>query len=167
MRPVPVGVIGELYFGGAHVAHGYWHRRISPPSSSCRDPFAKEPGRRLYKTGDLGRWLPMGILNISAVGINRSSCGVFRIELEDIESAIRRHPEIKQAAVLVSDDQRLVAYVVAPRLLPSASELRAFIRKQLPEHMTPAFYLPLDQIPLTPNGKDSCTENCRDPEPKR
>jgi amino acid adenylation domain-containing protein/non-ribosomal peptide synthase protein (TIGR01720 family) len=164
MQPVPTGIVGELHFGGVHVAHGYWKRPDITARQFVPDPFSKEPGQRLYKTGDLGRWLPDGNFEYLGRRDQQVQLRGFRIELGDIESTIRRHPDVAQAAVVISDDQRLVAYVVtnndAP---PDSAQLRKYVRQQLPEHMTPAFYLPLKTIPLTPNGK---TDRRRLPRPK-
>ncbi|HBT88792.1 non-ribosomal peptide synthetase [Desulfobacter sp.] len=164
MRPVPIGVIGELHFAGVHVAHGYWKRPGLTARQFVPNPFSTTPGQRLYKTGDLGRWLPDGNFEYLGRRDQQIQLRGFRIELGDIESVIRLHPLIKQAAVVVSSDQRLVAYVVAKdQNLPGAAELRKHVRLKLPEHMTPAFYLPLEDIPLTPNGK---TDRKRLPKPK-
>lgn len=154
MQPVPVGVIGELYFAGVHVAHGYWQRPDLTARQFVPNPFSKTPGQRLYKTGDMGRWLPDGNFEYLGRRDLQIQFRGFRIELGDIESVIRQHPNIKQAAVVVSDDERLVAYIVSrTKQVPSSGELRKHVRLKLPEHMAPAFYLPLNTIPLTPNGK--------------
>ncbi len=164
MRPVPIGIVGELHIGGVHMAHGYWRRPDLTARQFVPNPFSRELGQRLYKTGDLGRWLPDG--NIEYLGRRDQQIQLrgFRLELGDIESVIRQHPDISQAAVVVTDDQRLVAYIVTEKdPPPSSAELRKHVRLRLPEHMTPSFYLPLDNIPLTPNGK---TDRRRLPKPK-
>jgi amino acid adenylation domain-containing protein/non-ribosomal peptide synthase protein (TIGR01720 family) len=164
MRPVPVGIIGELYFSGVHVAHGYWKRPDLTARVFLPDPFSQVPGTRMYKTGDLGRWLPDGNFEYLGRIDHQVQLRGLRMELGDIESVIRQHPEITQTAVVISDDQRLVAYVVIkPETQPTSSELRKHVRLKLPEHMTPAFYLTIDDIPLTPNGK---TDRRRLPKPK-
>lgn len=164
MRPVPIGIVGELHFGGVHMAHGYWKRPDLTAKQFVPNPFSRKPGQRLYKTGDMGRWLPDG--NIEYLGRRDQQIQLrgLRMELGDIESVIRQHPAISQAAIVVSDDQRLVAYIVTEKdPPPSSAALRKHVRLRLPEHMTPAFYLPLDDIPLTPNGK---TDRRRLPKPK-
>ncbi|SDT84455.1 non-ribosomal peptide synthetase [Desulfobacula phenolica] len=164
MQPVPVGVIGELHFSGVHMAHGYWKRPYLTARQFVPNPFSSTPGQRLYKTGDLGRWLPDGNFEYICRRDHQIQLRGFRIELGDIESVIRGHADIKQAAVVVSDDERLVAYIVTKtQTVPSAAELRKHVRLKLPEHMTPAFYLPLAAIPLTPNGK---TDRRKLPKPK-
>ncbi|WPL15965.1 Linear gramicidin synthase subunit B [Thiorhodovibrio winogradskyi] len=164
MRPVPVGIVGELYFSGVHVAHGYWKRPDLTARAFLPDPFSQIPGSRMYKTGDLGRWLPDGNFEYLGRIDQQVQLRGLRIELEEIESLIRQHPDIAQAAVVVSEDQRLVAYIVAKgESPPTAAALRKHVRQKLPEHMTPAFYLPLDRIPLTPNGK---TDRRALPQPK-
>ncbi|MCP4263334.1 MAG: amino acid adenylation domain-containing protein [Planctomycetes bacterium] len=164
MQLNPVGIVGELHFGGVHMAHGYWKRPDLTAQQFVPNPFSHEPGQRLYKTGDLGRWLPDG--NIEYLGRQDQQIQLrgFRIELGDIESVIRQHPDISQAAVVVSDDQRLVSYIVTENdTPPSSAELRKHVRVRLPEYMAPSFYLPLAGIPLTPNGK---TDRLRLPKPK-
>ncbi|SFL84947.1 non-ribosomal peptide synthetase [Nitrosomonas communis] len=164
MHPVPIGIIGELYIGGEHMAHGYWRRPDLTARQFVPNPFSREPGQRLYKTGDLGRWLPDGNIEYLGRRDHQIQLRGFRLELGDIESVIRQHPSISQAAVVVTDDQRLVAYIVSDRDPPPSSvELRKHVRLRLPEHMTPAFYLPLKDFPLTPNGK---TDRRRLPKPK-
>jgi amino acid adenylation domain-containing protein/non-ribosomal peptide synthase protein (TIGR01720 family) len=164
MRPVPVGIIGELYFSGVHLAHGYWKRPDLTAKVFLPDPFSQVPGSRMYKTGDLGRWLPDGNFEYLGRIDHQVQLRGLRMELGEIESVIRQHPEITQTAVVISDDQRLVAYVVTkPGTRPTSSELRKHVRLKLPEHMTPAFYLTIDDIPLTPNGK---TDRRRLPKPK-
>ncbi len=155
LQPVPVGVIGEMYYSGVHVAHGYWKRPDLTAKAFLPDPFSGTPGARMYKTGDLGRWLPDGNFEYHGRRDQQVQLRGLRIELGDIESVIREHPDIAQAAVVISDDQRLVTWVVPWEggTLPSPHELRKYVRQKLPEHMTPAFYLPLERIPLTPNGK--------------
>jgi amino acid adenylation domain-containing protein/non-ribosomal peptide synthase protein (TIGR01720 family) len=164
MHPVPVGIIGELYFSGVHLAHGYWKRPDLTAKVFLPDPFSQIPGSRMYKTGDLGRWLPDGNLEYLGRIDHQIQLRGLRMELGDIESVIRQHPEITQTAVVVSGDQRLVAYVVTKQgTQPTSSALRKHVRLKLPEHMTPAFYLTIDRIPLTPNGK---TDRRRLPKPK-
>ncbi|KAB8141160.1 amino acid adenylation domain-containing protein [Chloroflexia bacterium SDU3-3] len=155
MQPVPVGVPGEVYVGGIGLARGYLGQPELTAQKFVRDPFGPE-GARLYRTGDLARYLPDG--NIEFVGRADQQVKIrgFRIELGEIESALRQHPQVREAAVVVrgqGGDKRLVAYVVPQGYAPAAAELRAALRQVLPAHMLPSAYVALDALPLTPNGK--------------
>ncbi|HVZ46147.1 MAG TPA: amino acid adenylation domain-containing protein [Ramlibacter sp.] len=155
---LPVGAVGEIHIGGAGVARGYLNREALTAKRFIADPFGTQPGARLYKTGDLGRWLPDG--NMQYVG--RSDFQVklrgFRIELGEIENALAQHPCVREALVMAREDapgdKRLVAYVVpreAGRL--DDGELRGHARAKLPQYMIPAAFVTLDALPVTPNGK--------------
>jgi non-ribosomal peptide synthetase component F len=157
--PVPVGVTGELYIGGAGVARGYLNRPDLTAERFLKDPFSAEANARMYRTGDLGRWRPDG--KIDFVGRNDSQVKLrgFRIELGEIETALMTHHGVSVAVVNVwqrgAEDKRLVAYYICH---PSATSvtpgvLREFLSKKLPEHMVPAAFVQLDTLPLTPNGK--------------
>jgi acyl carrier protein len=122
------------------------------------DPFRTEPGARLYKTGDLARYLPDGSIEFLGRIDNQVKIRGFRIELGEIEATLVHHPEVRETAVLVREDSagetRLVAYVVAiPHGSPSSTELRSFLKGKLPDYMVPAAYVVLDRFPLTLNGK--------------
>ncbi len=157
LEPVPIGVTGELYIGGDGLARGY----LDPCLTAERfvpDPFAGELGGRLYKTGDLTRWLANG--QVEFVGRNDFQIKVrgFRIELGEIEKVLCEHEAVREAVVLARTDARgetyLTAYVVtAHGPLPTGGELRAFLKETLPEYMLPSVYLFLDKLPLTPHGK--------------
>jgi amino acid adenylation domain-containing protein len=158
LEPVPVGVTGELHIGGDGVARGYLDHRRLTAERFVPDPFGGERGERLYKTGDLTRWLPDG--RIEFVGRNDFQVKVrgFRVELGEIETVLRAHEDVREAVVVARTDARddvcLTAYVVAARgPLPTAGELRAFLKEKLPEYMLPHFYLFLNKLPLTPHGK--------------
>jgi amino acid adenylation domain-containing protein len=156
--PVPIGVPGEIYIGGAGVARGYLNRPELTAEKFIDNPFSSEPGARLYKTGDLARYLPDG--NIEYLGRidNQVKIRGFRIELGEIETVLAQHLAIQQAVVLAREDtpsdQRLVAYVVtADGSAPSAHDLRIFLQQKLPAFMVPSSFLFLDSLPLTSNGK--------------
>jgi amino acid adenylation domain-containing protein/thioester reductase-like protein len=159
LQLVPVGVTGELYIGGASLARGYLHRPDLTAQKFIPHPFGAQPGVMLYKTGDLGRYLDDG--NIELIGRidNQIKLRGFRIELSEIEAALGRHPEISEAVVVVQDNknqQNLIAYVVPstsqnPNLQPS--EIRNFLQASLPSYMIPSAIMMLEKLPLTPNGK--------------
>ncbi|MBD2784446.1 amino acid adenylation domain-containing protein, partial [Xenorhabdus sp. DI] len=157
-QPVPLGVIGEIYIAGAGVARGYLNRPELTAERFLRDPFSADPGARMYKTGDLGRWLPDG--NIEYLGRNDFQIKLrgFRIELGEIEARLRQCHGVREAVVLAREDEpnhkRLVAYLLPEpeaQLLPA--ELRQQLTHHLAEHMLPSAFVTLPSFPLTPNGK--------------
>jgi len=156
-QPVPAGAIGELYVGGAGVARGYLNRPELTRERFLPDPFVNEPGAQLYRSGDLGRFLPNGEIEYLGRSDNQVKIRGFRVELGEIESVLCGHLAVREAVVAAyshGEDKRLVAYVVS-RLgaKPLRGELRTFIQPKLPAYMVPAHYVWLDQMPLTPNGK--------------
>jgi amino acid adenylation domain-containing protein len=158
LRPVPIGVAGELYIGGVSLARGYLNRPDLTAERFIPNPFANGAGARLYKTGDLARYLPDG--NIQYLGRTDYQVKIrgVRIELGEIEAAVAQNPSVRQAIVTIhecdSGEQRLVSYVVAqPTCDLTAVDLRGFLRDKLPEHMVPAAFVLLESFPLTPNGK--------------
>jgi amino acid adenylation domain-containing protein len=166
LHPVPIGVPGELYIGGAGVARGYLNRPELTAGKFIPDPFSAAPEARMYQTGDLARWRPDG--NIEFLGRTDHQVKIrgFRIELGEIEAALGQHPAVREAVVLAREDaardpsaslgteKRLVAYVVAEREpLPTTTDLRNFLKAKLPEYMVPAVFVLLEALPLMPNGK--------------
>ncbi len=158
LQPVPVGVPGELFIGGVGVGRGYLNRPDLTRERFLPDPFSTDPAERLYRTGDLVRYLPDG--NLECLGRIDFQVKIrgFRVELGEIEAALSRHPAIRENVVWVREDnglRRLVAYLVPadPASPPSASELRDFLRRSLPDYMLPAAFVLLQALPLTANGK--------------
>jgi amino acid adenylation domain-containing protein len=159
--PVPIGVPGELYIGGAGVALDYHERPQLTAERFVVDRFSSRPGARLYRTGDLARWRADGQLQHLGRTDFQVKVRGYRIELGEIEVALARHPQIAEAAVVAQPgpggEQRLVAYVVARGAAgtsaPSAAALRDHLRGHLPDYMVPAVFVPLEGLPLTPNGK--------------
>ncbi|WP_145133656.1 MULTISPECIES: non-ribosomal peptide synthetase, partial [unclassified Pseudomonas] len=155
-QPVPLGVPGEIYIGGAGVARGYLNRDDLTAERFLKDPFSSESNARMYKTGDLGRYLPDG--NIEYLGRNDDQVKIrgFRIELGEIEAKLAQHDAVKEAVVLaredVPGDKRLVAYFTQSEAV-DIETLRSHLQAQLPAHMVPVAYVHLDALPLTPNGK--------------
>ncbi len=157
-QPVPIGVPGEMYIGGDGVARGYLKRPELTTEKFISHPFSTTNGARLYKTGDLARFLPDGNIEFLGRIDNQVKIRGFRIELGEIEAVLGQHPGVKETVVVAREDQtgdkRLIAYVVAARAgTLTSSDLRAFLKEKLPEYMVPAFFVRLDALPLSPNGK--------------
>jgi amino acid adenylation domain-containing protein len=157
LQPVPIGVAGELYIGGTGVARGYLNRPELTAECFLPDPFSKENNARMYKTGDLARWLPNGEIEFIGRIDHQVKIRGNRIELAEIENALEKHSRIKQAIVLAFEnpagDKRLAAYTTSLISPPESSDLRKFLKKTLPDYMIPAAFVFLDTFPLTPNGK--------------
>jgi amino acid adenylation domain-containing protein len=156
--PVPVGVPGELYIGGAGVARGYLRRPELTAERFLTDPFAPEPGARMYRTGDLARRRPDGTLECLGRIDHQVKIRGHRIECGEVEAALLAHPGVREAVVVARDagagERRLVAYLVAAAgRPPTTTELRAHLRRSLPGYMVPDAFVGLDALPHTPNGK--------------
>jgi thioesterase domain-containing protein len=158
MNPVPPGIKGEIYIGGPSVARGYLNRAVLTAERFVMDPFAKEPGVRLYRTGDNARWLADGTLEF--IGRNDFQVKIrgFRIELGEIETRLAECDGIREAVVVAREGKtgsmHLVAYyTVNSEEVIEAGQVRSLLVPALPEYMVPAAYVQLESFPLTPNGK--------------
>lgn len=158
LQPVPVCVVGELYIGGVGVGRGYLNRPELTRDRFISDPFTNEPGTRMYKTGDLARYLPTGDIEYLGRMDQQVKIHGLRIELGEIETALGEHPDILHNVVIAqetsSGERRLVAYLV----LRSGgnveiAELRSRLLQKLPDYMVPSAFVTVDTMPLTPNGK--------------
>ncbi|MGE3267192.1 MAG: amino acid adenylation domain-containing protein [Chloroflexota bacterium] len=160
LQPVPIGVPGELHIGGVQLARGYFKRPELTAERFIQNPFSDDPDERLYKTGDLARYLPDGALEYLGRLDHQVKVRGFRIELGEIEAALAAHPQVRDVVVLAREDtpgdRRLVAYLTgASTQTPEPAELRAHLEAWLPEHMVPAAFVWLTSLPLTANGKIS------------
>lgn len=158
MQPVPVGVSGELHIGGVGLARGYLNRPAFNAQKFIPNPFNSNPISRLYKTGDLARYLPDGNIEFLGRIDNQVKVRGFRIELGEIESVVSQYPRVREAVVAAREDaqgsKRLVAYTVfESEQTPTITELRRFLEEKLPSYMVPSAFVPLEALPLTPNGK--------------
>ncbi|SIT48141.1 Linear gramicidin synthase subunit B (Includes: ATP-dependent D-leucine adenylase; Leucine racemase (ATP-hydrolyzing); ATP-dependent alanine adenylase; ATP-dependent D-valine adenylase; Valine racemase (ATP-hydrolyzing)) (fragment) [Paraburkholderia piptadeniae] len=157
-EPVPTGVAGEIHIGGAGVARGYLNRPELTAARFLADPFAGQPDARMYKSGDLGRYLPDGSIEFLGREDFQVKIRGFRIELGEIEARLSSYAGVREAVVLAREDdpgeKRLVGYYTSANGESIAVEaLRAHLHAALPEYMVPAAYVRLDVLPLTPNGK--------------
>ncbi|WP_095118443.1 non-ribosomal peptide synthase/polyketide synthase [Pseudomonas sp. Irchel s3f10] len=158
-RPVPIGVMGELYVGGAGVARGYLNRADLSAERFLHDPFSALPNARMYRTGDLARWRADGTIEYLGRNDDQVKIRGVRIELGEIETRLNQLPGIQEAVLLAREDEpgqpRLVAYFTEQSQVEplAVAELRAHLLTQLPEYMVPVAFVRLDALPLTANGK--------------
>ena len=160
LQPVPIGVPGELYIGGASVTRGYLNRPELTNDKFILNPFsnAKNAESRLYKTGDIACYLPDGNLEFIGRIDNQVKIHGYRIELGEIEAALRSHPAIRDTIIIAREDRlsnkQLIAYVVidTTQTIP-LNDLRMFLQQRLPDYTIPAAFVPLKTLPLNPNGK--------------
>ncbi|UCG11947.1 MAG: amino acid adenylation domain-containing protein [Deltaproteobacteria bacterium] len=159
LQPVPIGVSGELHIGGVQVARGYLNRHDLTSEKFISDPYSSNTNARLYKTGDLARWLPDGSIEYLGRADFQVKIHGLRIELGEIEAMLRDYEGISQSVVMLREDgrvgdKRLVAYIThIPNHDIVLDEMRKYMRTKLPEYMVPQHFVILDTIPLTPNGK--------------
>ncbi len=167
-RPLPIGVPGELFVGGAGVARGYLRRPELTGQRFIANPF--RAGEKLYRTGDLARWLPERDLEYLGRIDQQVKIRGFRIELGEIESVLVQHERVREAVVIARDggggEKRLVAYLVPAGEMPAAETLRAHLKAKLPDYMVPATFVALARLPLTNNGKID-TRGLPEPAPAR
>ncbi len=166
-QPVPVGSTGEIYLAGVQMARSYLQNPAQTAERFLPDPFSAQPGARFYRTGDLGRWRPDGNIEFLGRADRQVKLRGFRVELEEIESALLAHPDVADAAIVVAESaqmssaedagfgRRLVAFAVPRHSAHGLHQdaLRSFLRERLPDYMLPAVIAPLPALPLTPSGK--------------
>jgi acyl-coenzyme A synthetase/AMP-(fatty) acid ligase/acyl carrier protein len=153
---LPIGVPGEICAGGKGVSRGYLNRPDLTAASFVPNPF--EPGRRIYKTGDLGKWLESGTLEFVGRVDNQVKIRGQRMELDEVETVVNQYPAVRQNVVVAKDyvpgDKRLVAYVIPDKeTIFNADELRQYLKSKLPEYMVPSYIVEMETFPLTTNGK--------------
>ncbi|MFC4311934.1 amino acid adenylation domain-containing protein, partial [Steroidobacter flavus] len=155
-QPMPIGVTGEIYIGGAGVARGYLNREALTAERFVRDPFSADAQARMYKTGDLGRWRSDGTIEYLGRNDDQVKIRGYRIELGEIEAQLLEQPHVKEAAVIAREDtpgeKRLVAYYTVDEAV-DLETLRTHLKGSLPEYMVPSAFVALERWPLTPNGK--------------
>ncbi len=156
-QPAPVGVPGEICIGGEGLARGYLNQATLTAEKFVPNPFSEKDGARLFRTGDIGRYLADGNVEYHGRRDHQVKVRGFRIELGEIEVQLASHPEVDQSIVIASEkergDKQLVAYVVANGAAPTVNELRAYLSSKLPDYMIPSAFVLLEALPLTPSGK--------------
>ena len=158
LNPVPIGVPGELHIGGSNVARGYINRPELTAEKFIPDPFGKKRGARLYRTGDVARYLADGAIEFLGRQDQQVKIRGFRIELEEVEAVLAEHPAVRSGVVLVSEngeqDKHLVAYILAQHgVALTTKELRRHLQEKLPDYMVPKHFMLIDELPRTPQGK--------------
>ncbi len=158
LRIVPTGVTGQIFVGGELIQGGYLHRPGPTAMKWIPDPYAARPGERMVATGDVGKRLPDGTIEILGRADEQISLNGYRIELGEISSRLLAHPAVRQVAVMVVDvepgQRRMVAYVVPePNRRPTSADLRELLSEQVPAYMVPALFVMLEALPMLPNGK--------------
>jgi acyl carrier protein len=158
LRPVPIGVTGEIYIGGAGVARGYLNRPELTAERFVADPFSHTAQARMYRSGDLGRWLADGSIEFLGRNDDQVKIRGYRIELGEIEARLAKHEHVKEVAVQALPDsfgeKRLVAYIVPHNEGGvSVEDLRTHLKQVLPTYMIPSAFVLLESFPLTTNGK--------------
>lgn len=158
MEPVPIGVSGEVYVGGAGVARGYWNRAALTAERFVPDPFCRRGGGRLYRTGDLARFRPDGVIEFIGRRDEQVKIHGYRIELGEIEAALQRNLSVRLAVVVAREDRagepRLAAYIVPEAGgMVTGQLLRQQLQARLPAAMVPSEFILLNELPLSPNGK--------------
>ncbi|MBZ5723307.1 MAG: AMP-binding protein, partial [Acidobacteriia bacterium] len=158
LNPTPIGVPGEIHIAGDGVASGYLNRPEMTAEKFIADPFAKTPNAKMYKTGDLGRYLPDGRIEFQGRADHQVKVRGYRIELGEIETVLGQHASVQECVVIAREDtagdKRLVGYVVAaPNQKIDVSALRTWVKERLPEYMVPVAVVDMARLPLSPNGK--------------
>jgi len=158
MQQVPIGVAGELYIGGIGLARGYLNRPALTAERFIPHPFSDDPEARLYKTGDIARYLPDGQIAFMGRADHQVKIRGYRIELDEIVAVLNSHPAVQTSILTVCEDtpgdKHLVAYLVpVPGVPLTARSLRDTLIEHLPQYMVPSTFVLLDTLPLTPNGK--------------
>ena len=159
LQPVPIGVRGELYISGDGLAQEYLNRPELMAEQFVANPYSDKPGSRLYKTGDVARYLVDGNIEFLARIDNQVKIRGHRIELGEIETILNRHPAIKESVIVArdrdsSEDKDLIGYFVRREPSPfDITALRNFLRQKLPDYMVPSLFVELEALPLIPNGK--------------
>jgi acyl carrier protein len=156
-QPVCVGVLGEICVGGEGLACGYLNSAKLTAEKFVAHPFSRHGGARLFRTGDIGRYLPDGNIEYHGRRDHQVKVRGFRIEMGEIEACLASHPQVHQVVVIASNselgDQQLVAYIISTGEAPTDNELRAHLRRKLPDYMIPAAFVLLESLPLTSSGK--------------
>ena len=159
MNPAPIGCPGELFIGGFGLARGYLNNPGLTGEKFVPNPFRK--GEKVFKTGDMAAWLPGGILKYLDRVDQQVKIRGYRIEPGEIETVLRKHPNIKDAVVIAKEDgpgnKRLIAYLITSDQTLTKSDYHNWLSDKLPFYMVPAFFEPIDSIPLNPNGKVDIT----------